>query len=277
MLKPKKQIIIPIIAVIVILAVGYVRYIAGRNHHEIIVSGNIEATDVRLAFRAGGTIRELLTDEGMAVRKGDCLARLDTDELSKIKNEAEAALRAAEFTGQRAREDYERLENLFQAGAISAQKRDTAKTAAAAAGANSDALRAGLDLANTRLGFAELISPLSGVVLTKSAEAGEVVAAGATIVTVADLNNVWLTAYINESDLGKVKLGQASAVTTDSYPKKTYPGRISFISQESEFTPKQIQTTEERVKLVYRVKIMVDNSNQELKPGMPADAEIKIE
>ena len=277
MLKPKKQIIIPIIAIIVIFAVVYIRYNTGRSRQEITVSGNIEATDVQIAFRTAGKIKELLADEGMFVHRGDMVARLDGDELSKVKTEAEAALRAAEFTNERAREDYDRLENLFQAGAISAQKRDTAKTAAAAAGANVDALRAGLELASTRLGFAELTSPLDGVVFTKSAEAGEVVAAGTTIFTIADLNNVWLTAYIKETDLGKVKLGRQAAVTTDSYPKKVYQGRISFIAPEAEFTPKQIQTTEERVKLVYRIKIMVDNPNQELKPGMPADALFRVE
>jgi HlyD family secretion protein len=100
------------------------------------------------------------------------------------------------------------------------------------------------------------------------------VQAGFTVFTVADLKNIWLTAYINETDLGRVKLNQQAEIKTDTYPGKAYRGRVSFISQEAEFTPKQIQTNEERVKLVYRIKIMVDNSNQELKPGMPADGYI---
>ena len=112
--------------------------------------------------------------------------------------------------------------------------------------------------------------------MTKSAEADEVVQAGQTIFTIADLHNIWLTAYINETDLAKVKLNQEVEVKVDSYPGKTYQGRISFISQEAEFTPKQIQTTEERTKLVYRIKVMIDNSHLELKPGMPADGYIKI-
>jgi len=100
------------------------------------------------------------------------------------------------------------------------------------------------------------------------------VQAGSTIFTVADLRDIWLTAYINETDLGRVKLNQPAEVKTDTYPNKAYKGRISFIAQESEFTPKQIQTTEERVKLVYRIKITVENTNLELKPGMPADGYI---
>ncbi|MDD5729837.1 MAG: efflux RND transporter periplasmic adaptor subunit [Candidatus Omnitrophica bacterium] len=250
----------------------------GAGQKKVIkVSGNIEATEVRLAFRVSGKIKELLTDEGKMVAAKDTVARLETDELIKIKAEAEAALKAAEFTYQRAKEDYGRLENLFQAGAISAQKRDTAKTSAESAKANADALRASLELADTRLGFADLTSPLEGFVLTKSAEAGEVVQPGATVYTVADLKNIWLTAYINETDLGRVKLNQEAGVAVDTYPGKFYKGRISFISQEAEFTPKQIQTTEERVKLVYRIKIMLDNENLELKPGMPADGFIKTE
>ena len=98
---------------------------------------------------------------------------------------------------------------------------------------------------------------------------------GSTVFTVADLNDIWLTAYINETDLGKVKLNQEADVKTDTYPDKVYKGRISFISQEAEFTPKQIQTHEERVKLVYRIKIDISNPNFELKPGMPADGYIR--
>ncbi|MFA5117389.1 MAG: efflux RND transporter periplasmic adaptor subunit [Candidatus Omnitrophota bacterium] len=273
-MKKPIRIIIPVVAIALIASVSV--WYAGRgkdlNHKTLDVSGNIETTGVRLAFRAPGKIRELLTDEGEMVKAGAAVARLEIDELEKIRNEAEASLRSAEFIYERAKDDYGRSENLFQAGAISAQKRDAAKTNADSAQANLDALRATLELAVTRLGFAELTSPIDGFILTKSAEAGEVVPEGATIFTVADLKNIWLTAYVNETDLGKVKLNQDAGIRTDTYPGKTYKGRISFISQEAEFTPKQIQTKEERVKLVYRIKIAVDNADLELKPGMPADA-----
>ncbi len=119
-------------------------------------------------------------------------------------------------------------------------------------------------------------SPIDGVVLMKSAEVGEVLAAGTTIVTIGDLDHPWLRAYVNETDLGRVKLGQKVKLTTDSFPGKAYWGQISFISSEAEFTPKQIQTKEERVKLVYRVKIDVDNQSHELKNNMPVDAEIVL-
>jgi HlyD family secretion protein len=277
MKKKIKGIIFITIAVIAGLSVWYVRHNDNRGHKTIKVSGNIEATDVRLAFRVPGKIRELLTDEGKTVKAGDIVARLETDELIQIKVEAEASLKAAEFIYERAKEDYGRMENLFQAGAVSAQKRDAARTNADSAKANADALRASLDLAITRLGFADLASPIDGFILTKSAETGEVVPAGAVIFTAADLKNIRLTAYINETDLGKVKLDQEAGIKTDTYPGKIYKGRISFISQEAEFTPKQIQTEQERVKLVYRIKIAVDNADLELKPGMPADGFITAE
>lgn len=137
-----------------------------------------------------------------------------------------------------------------------------------------DQARESLALAETRLGYATLTSPMSGVVLSKSIEPGEYVSAGTPIVTVADLENVWLRAYVNETDLGRVKLGQRVRVTTDTYPGKAYEGRVSFVSSQAEFTPKSVQTEKVRVKLVYRIKIDIKNPNMELKPGMPADAEI---
>jgi HlyD family secretion protein len=145
------------------------------------------------------------------------------------------------------------------------------------------ARRAQIDQARAQTGISEaqlndtvIYAPIDGVVLVKSAEAGEVLAAGTTIVTIGDVEHPWLRAYVGETDLGRVKLGQKVKLSTDSYPGKIYPGVISFISSEAEFTPKQIQTKEERVKLVYRIKVDVSNANHELKNNMPVDAEIEL-
>jgi HlyD family secretion protein len=131
-------------------------------------------------------------------------------------------------------------------------------------------------ISESQIDDTSVYAPIDGVVLMKSAEVGEVVAAGTTVLTLADLDHPWLRAYINETDLGRVKLGQKVKLTTDSYPGKIYEGRVTFISSEAEFTPKQIQTKEERVKLVYRIKIDVDNQSHELKNNMPVDAEIVL-
>lgn len=128
----------------------------------------------------------------------------------------------------------------------------------------------------TQLGYTDVFSPLTGVVTSKNVEPGEYVAPGTPLVTVGDLEHIWLRAYINETDLGRVKLGQPVQITTDTYPGRVYEGQVSFISPEAEFTPKNVQTDRERVKLVYRIKIDVTNSRMELKPGMPADGKILL-
>jgi HlyD family secretion protein len=137
--------------------------------------------------------------------------------------------------------------------------------------------RAALTAAETQLGYTILRSPQAGVVLRKHVEPGEMIAAGTPAVTVADLKNIWLKIYIPEPQLGRIKLGQTAEITTDSYRGKLYRGKVIFINSEAEFTPKNVQTQEERVKLVFAVKIAVENPNQELKPGMPADARILMD
>lgn len=134
-----------------------------------------------------------------------------------------------------------------------------------------------LALARTQLGYATLTAPQPGVVLSKNVEPGAFVAPGTPIVSIGDLHEVYLRAYVDERDLGRVKLGQKAALTTDSYPGKRYEGIVTFISPEAEFTPKTVQTEKERVKLVYRIKITVPNPQMELKPGMPADGAVRTE
>jgi HlyD family secretion protein len=131
-------------------------------------------------------------------------------------------------------------------------------------------------MTEAQLNDTTIVAPIDGVIMVKAAENGEVVAAGTTIVSIGDLDHPWLRAYINETDLGRIHLGQSVSLGTDSFPNKKYEGKISFIASEAEFTPKQIQTKEERVKLVYRVKIEVANTEHELKNNMPVDAEIVL-
>ena len=136
--------------------------------------------------------------------------------------------------------------------------------------------RKGLQQAKLIVEYTDLYSPIDAVVMSKSAEPGEYMTPGSPVITIGELTRPWLRAYINETDLGKIKLHQKVEVRTDTYPGKVYTGRISFISGEAEFTPKAVQTHEERVKLVYRIKIALENPEQELKPGMPADALIEL-
>ncbi|MCX5686816.1 MAG: efflux RND transporter periplasmic adaptor subunit [Candidatus Omnitrophica bacterium] len=275
-IKVNKIAVIAVVAAVAFLSAGIYLVKKADEGKVIKVSGNIEGYDVRISFRVEGKIEELLVDEGYELKVGQLVARLNTDELSKVKAEAAAALRLAEFQLQLDEIDYVRAENLFKAGAISAQQRDKSRTKRDTEKSNVEKLSAQLELADTRLGFAELLSPLNGYVLVRSAEQGEVVQIGAPVFTAVDLGNIWVTAYIDEKDLGRVKLNQEAYVKTDSYPNKKYKGWVSFISSQTEFTPKYIQTTEERVKYVYRIKVRADNSSLDLKPGMPADAYIMV-
>jgi HlyD family secretion protein len=198
--------------------------------------------------------------------------------------------------------DYQRAETLFREDAVSAQSRDVATTnlkrAQAAlqrtqqaydqakegarpeqitiSRANVRQAQQTLKLARIKLGYTSLFAPDAGVVLVRQAELGEVVSPGAPVVTLADLDHVWMRAYVAETDLGRVRWGQEASVTTDTFPGKIYRGRISFIASDAEFTPKTIQTEKEKVTLVYRIKIDLDNPNHELKPGMPVDAELQL-
>ena len=149
-------------------------------------------------------------------------------------------------------------------------RRETIDQARAKVGTAEEAVKQ----ARQQLSYTELPAPVDGVVLSTSAEIGEYLNPAAPVLTIGQTARPWLRAYINETDLGRVKLNQHVTVTTDSYPERTYTGRISFINSEAEFTPKSVQTFEERVKLMYRIKIDLDNPAGELKPGMPADAVI---
>jgi HlyD family secretion protein len=216
---------------------------------------------------------------------------------------AEATLNQVRFDLENKEAHYERMKLLFERGVIPKEVLDNSEAAFNIAKASLekakenyilvkegprkediedmraqvDQARASVKLNVTQLSYTTLYSPISGVVLVNSGEIGEVVNPGTSILTLADIENVWLKAYIPETDLSKVKWGQEVIVTTDLRPKKEYRGRISFISSQAEFTPKQIQTEKERVTLVYRIKVDISNKDRELKPGMPADGKILLE
>ena len=117
-------------------------------------------------------------------------------------------------------------------------------------------------------------SPSSGFITKKFIEQGETAGMMSSLFQIADLSTVELVIYVSETELGMVKLGQKANINVDTYPDKSFEGKVIYISPEAEFTPKNIQTQEERTKLVYAVKIKVDNPDFELKDGMPADASI---
>ncbi|HET6421659.1 MAG TPA: efflux RND transporter periplasmic adaptor subunit [Geobacteraceae bacterium] len=247
-------------------------------------------------------VQEVAGKEAEVQAARAALAELETGYRKEDIAQAAAALQRVKADADRLKADFVRQQALFKKEVISRRDFDAAKAANEGAQASVRESRerlallrrgprketidqararfrdaeAMLGLARTRLGYATLVSSVGGLVLSKNIEPGEQVAAGTPVVTVGVLDSVWVRAYIDESDLGKVKVGQKAFVTTDSYPGKKYRGYVSFISSEAEFTPKNVQTVKERVKLVYRVKIVIPNPEMELKPGMPADGEIQV-
>jgi len=237
----------------------------------------------------------------VGVRESDLALTLAGTRQQEVKAAQQTMIDAEADLAQK-KLDNERAQKLFAKDEISAQERDLAATALqraeaifkaaqqryseavegsrkediAIARANLNQAGASLGLSQVNLSYSILRAPSAGVVTVRQAELGEVVAPGSPVVTIADLDHIWLRAYIAETDLGSIHWGQDAVITTDTYPGKQYHGRISFIASTAEFTPKSVQTFKERVTLVYRIKIDIDNPNHELKPGMPADARIDL-
>jgi HlyD family secretion protein len=288
----------------------------------------VEAHESLVSFKVTGRIIALPVEEGMSVKAGDLLARLDNDDYRQQVAVDESVIRVRDrqlalgLAGSRTQDieaaklamldaqadldqkkkDYARYQALYEKDEIPGQTRDLAATNVTRAQdtydraqqiynelvegtrqeelaverANVHQADQNLHLSRIRLAYTVLRAPFDGVVLVRQAELGEVISPGTPIVTLADLDHLWVRVYVPETDLGKVHWGQVVEVRTDTYPDKIYHGRISFISSEAEFTPKSVQTEKERVTLVYRVKADVENPNRELKPGMPADVDVKL-
>lgn len=256
--------------------------------------------------KAGQTVARLDDSEQIqevALRRAELgaaqalLAELEAGSRPQEIAAAEAVLRSAQAERERAELDFIRQEELLRRNAIPAREFESARAQLRVAEARvaearersrliqagprpetilqararTEQAAASLALAQTRLDQARLVSTVDGVVLSHHAEAGEFVAAGTPVVTVADTVHMWVRAYLNETDLGRLRLGQRVTVRTDAAANRTHEGTVAFISPEAEFTPKSVQTPKERVRLVYRVKVDVLNRSGELKTGMPAD------
>ena len=271
-----------------------------------VVSRDVDEGDW---IKAGQMIARLDSsdlEKEVALRRGELdaanasLAELLAGSRKEEIGQAEANLARTEAEATRAELDLKRTRSLYDREVVAKRDLDNARASAETtsaavrqaregliltrkgprreridqARAMVEQAQAGLALARERLSYATLTAPMNGTVVAKNIEPGEQVAPGTPIVTIGDLEDTWVRAYISETDLGRVKLGQSALVTTDTYPGKSYPGKVTFISPEAEFTPKNVQTEKERVKLVYRIKVSIPNPKMELKPGMPADVEI---
>lgn len=247
----------------------------GRDNGAIRASGTIEAVAVDVAARTGGQILRYSVDEGSEVRVGDPLAEIDHATLDLQLRQARAGVELARAQLDNDRADSRRSETLFASGSATAKQRDDALARARASQARLDQAQAAADLVRKQIADCHVTSPAAGTVTTRAFEPGETVGPGATLVTVTRLDRVELVIYVTALELARIKLGQQAAVSVDAFRDRIFRGSVVHISPQAEFTPKNVQTREDRVKQVFGVKIAIDNPGRELKPGLPADAEIK--
>ncbi len=294
------------LAVLITAAAGC----GGNGQKGISASGTIEVIDVTVSAKVPGEVLHRFVDEGSVVHEGDTLAyirhltaHLEIDQAKASAEAAKAALdlllrgsreediEQAKATADNAEEDLGRAQELHARELISDKELSDVKTRFIVARETYRKLEAGplpeeiekaraayqqalaqVNLLGQKLTDSWVISPVNGVVTLRAVEEGETVQMGSAIVRVSVLENVRLVIYVPETALGSIRLGDEARVTIDTYPEKVFKGRVIYISPTAEFTPKNVQTKEERVKLSFAVKIEVENSGGELKPGMPADA-----
>ena len=231
----------------------------------------------QLALGLAGTRRQELeaTQQSLLDAKADLAQKkLDYDRAETLFRERVGSQQErdqAETNLKRAQATYRRAQEMYDEAREGTRREQLAVDRAAVVQAEEK-----LRVSKLNVEYTVLRAPVSGVVVVRDAEPGEVVAPNTPVATVADLDHLWLRAYVSETDLGRVRWGQEATVRTDTFSGKSYRGHVSFISDNAEFTPKSVQTFKERVTLVYRIKIDVENPNHELKPGMPADATIEL-
>ncbi|HEV8538768.1 MAG TPA: efflux RND transporter periplasmic adaptor subunit [Bacteroidota bacterium] len=276
----------------------------------ISASGTIEGTDVNISTEVPGRVRERRVDEGSRVGRGDTLLIIDDTEYqiqlrqaSANEDAAEAQYRLtvegprkedvaqAEIAFKNAEDDFKRMEGLLASHSVSQKQYDDARARViaaqqaylklqtgsrreeiATARARREQAAAQVELLRKKIRDCHVLAPSAGVVTLKSIEPGEFVSVGASLLRITYLDNVKLTIYVSEPDLGRIRLGQHARITIDSKKNNTFDGVVTYISQIAEFTPKNVQTKEERAKMVFGVKLLIENPEGILKPGMPADA-----
>jgi HlyD family secretion protein len=270
----------------------------GSSDH-LTVAGTVEIREVRLGPLASGRLQRLLKDEGDSVRAGDTVAVLDQPGLDAMIEQrralAQAAatrtaeIQAAKADSQRAANDLKRTRVLRDQGIASPQELERLQSTAAAAAARlqavrasvreSQAARAGAEVTESIRDQLVVLSPADGIVLTRFAEPGEVIAAGVPVVSIGLVRDPWIRAYVGERYIARLRTGQEVRIRVDGYPDTSFAGRITEISPRAEFTPRAALTERERADLVFGIKVGTDGGGAggRLKAGLPVQVEIPVQ
>jgi HlyD family secretion protein len=279
-----------IFVVLVVILMVYLGISRHEDEGKIILSGVVEATEYDLSFRIAGQIKSINYDEGDLIDSGVVASELDKEELTKAVDQANknyesvrASISQLEVSLETVNRNLTKINSLLPTGAatqtqyddLADQKRQL-EAQLTSTRKNLEAVKAGVEMAQIRLSYADLLNLQGGMVLARMYEPGEVVMAGSPVLTIADLNNLTIRVYLPEIYLGKVRLGQEVKISIDSHPNETFTGRIKYISDKAEFTPKNVQTKAERVKQVFALDIQTTSHDGIFKPGLPCDLEIAV-
>jgi len=251
--------------------------------NEITLYGNIEIREVNLAFRVGGRLRHVYFEEGDYVKKGEILARLDSDTYKTDLARAKARLLDTEAVKTNTKSIYERNLPLCADGTLSRQECKNLLTDKNKADAQFKLANSELQSAEISLNDTVLHAPNDGIILTRITEPGSILSAGEPVYSLSLFRPLWARAYISEENLGRIKLGQKAYISSDSMPEHEFAAHIGFISPVAEFTPKTVETVSLRTDLVYRLRVIVDEQGNKddlslyLRQGMPVNIRIPLD
>ena len=279
MLKKKLPILIVLLIIGVATGVYYWREKSVQtvaDGSELVLYGNVDIREVRVAFNGSEHVSEMLVDEGDHVAAGQLLARLQTERLQAAMDRARADATAAKAEAHSALLNYRRIEELANRKLASRSEADIAKASSDAATARVASAQAVMAEAAQALKDANLYAPVSGIIRERIVELGDFVTPQSPVYTLALTNPVWVRTYLPETYLGQIKPGAHARITTDSYPNKVYAGWVGSISPTAEFTPKNVETPDLRTRLVYQVRVFACNPQGELRLGMPATVTIDM-
>lgn len=276
----RTRLLIGLLFIAVLAGIFYWWWTANNESEQVptlVLYGNVDIREVRLAFNGSEHIGEILVEEGDQVQHGQLLARLHTERLQAALDRARAEVVAAEAEAHAAQLSYQRIKTMAARKLASREEADEAEGRSRAATARVAAAEAVLVQNAQALKDAELFAPVSGVIRERIVEVGDFVTPQTPVLTLALLNPVWVRTYLPETYLGRLKPGAAARISTDSYPGKVYEGWVGSISPTAEFTPKSVETPELRTRLVYQVRVFACNPQYELRLGMPATVTVALD